>query len=68
MMGAVALLISRQGEWGQAGVTSEKIGLLTGAIAAAIAVYGVTSYFLGSEELRLVLGGDQEKLRLFPKK
>jgi putative peptidoglycan lipid II flippase len=68
LMGAVAFLISRQGEWGEAGVTLGKIGLLTGAMAAAIVVYGVTAYFLGSEELRLVLGGVRKKLSLHPKK
>ena len=68
IMGAVALLITRQGEWGQAGVTPEKIGLLTGAIAAAVAVYGLTAYFLGSEELHLILGGIKKKLRTSSKK
>jgi putative peptidoglycan lipid II flippase len=62
VMGAVALLIARQGEWGQAGITPEKIGLLAGAIAAGIAVYGGTAYFLRSEELHLVLGGIKKKL------
>jgi predicted phage tail protein len=68
LMGAVAFLISRQGEWGEPGVTLGKIGLLTGAMVAAIVVYGVTAYFLGSEELRLVLGGIRKKLSLNPKK
>jgi len=57
VMGAVAFIISQQGEWVQAGATPEKIGLLGGSIAAAILVYGATSFFLGSEELQLVLGG-----------
>lgn len=64
VMGIAALLISLQGEWVQAGATLEKIGLLGGAIAAAIAVYGVTSYFLGSEELQLVLEGVKKRLKL----
>jgi len=64
LMGSVALIISLQGEWHQAGVTPEKIGLLGGAIVAAIAVYGVTSYFLGSEELQLVLTGVRKRLKL----
>jgi len=64
LMGSVALIISLQGEWHQAGVTPEKIGLLGGAIVAAIAVYGVTSYFLGSEELQLVLTGVRKRLNL----
>ena len=64
VMGAAALIISLQGEWEQAGATPEKIGLLGGAIAAAIAVYGVTSYFLGSEELQLVLEGVKKRLKL----
>ena len=64
LMGSVALIISLQGEWQQAGVTPEKIGLLGGAIVAAIAVYGVTSYFLGSEELQLVLTGVRKRLKL----
>ena len=68
MMGAVAVLIARQGEWGQAGVTPEKIGLLAGAIAAAVAVYGAAAYFLRSEELHFVLGGIKKKLRSQPQK
>jgi len=68
LMGAVAFLISRQGAWGEPGVTLGKIGLLTGAMSAAIVVYGVTAHFLGSEELRLVLGGIRKKLGLNPKK
>jgi hypothetical protein len=67
-MGGAALLISARGEWVEAGVTAEKIGLLTGAMIAAIVVYGVTAYFLGSEELRLVLGGIGRKLGWSPKK
>jgi putative peptidoglycan lipid II flippase len=68
LMGGAALLISARGEWVEAGVTAEKIGLLTGAMIAAIVVYGVTAYFLGSEELRLVLGGIGRKLGWSPKK
>jgi peptidoglycan biosynthesis protein MviN/MurJ (putative lipid II flippase) len=64
LMGAVALIISLQGEWQQSGVTVEKIALLGGAIAAAIAVYGVTSFFLGSEELGLVVAGVRRRLKL----
>jgi putative peptidoglycan lipid II flippase len=64
LMGSVALIISLQGEWQQAGVTPEKIGLLGGAIIAAIAVYGATSYFLGSEELQLVLEGVRKRIKL----
>ena len=64
VMGVVALLISQQGEWVQTGITPEKIGLLGGSITAAIAVYGATSYFLGSEELQLVLQGIRNRLKL----
>ena len=64
VMGAAALIISLQGEWQEAGATPEKIGLLGGAIVAAIAVYGVASYFLGSEELRLVLAGVKKRVKV----
>jgi len=64
LMGAVALIISLQGEWQQSGVTPEKIALLGGAIVAAIAVYGVTSFFLGSEELQLVMAGVRKRFKI----
>jgi len=54
LMGAVALIISLQGEWQQSGVTPEKIALLGGAIVAAIAVYGVTSFFLVARNCSLL--------------
>jgi putative peptidoglycan lipid II flippase len=63
VMGAVAWMISRQGEWGQSGVSPEKIGLLLGAMAMAILVYGGASYLLGSEELHLAAEGMKRKVR-----
>jgi hypothetical protein len=62
-MGAVAWMISRQGEWGQSGVSPEKVGLLLGAIAIAILIYGGASYLLGSEELHLAAEGMKRKVR-----
>jgi putative peptidoglycan lipid II flippase len=63
IMGAVAWIISRQGEWAQSGVSPEKIGLLLGAITIAILVYGGASYLLGSEELYLAAEGVKRKVR-----
>ena len=68
IMGAAAFGISRQGEWGQAGVTPEKVGLLTGAMVAGIVIYGASAYFLKSEELGFVLEGIGKKIGLFSKK
>jgi putative peptidoglycan lipid II flippase len=63
LMGTVAWGICMQGDWGQSGVTMEKIGLLSGAIFAAILVYGGTSYILGSEELHLAIEGVKKKFK-----
>jgi len=63
LMGAVALIIYYQGDWQQGGVTLGKIGLLGAAIVGAIAVYGGACYFLGSEELELVMEGVRKKLK-----
>jgi putative peptidoglycan lipid II flippase len=62
LMGVVALLIAGQGDWSRSGITPGKIGLLAGAIAAGVGVYGMAAYFLRSEELRLVFGGIRRKL------
>ncbi len=63
LMGGAAWMICMMGEWEHGGVSVEKIGLLSGAILAALLVYGGTSFLLGSEELRLAVEGVKKKYR-----
>ena len=62
LMGLVAYEICLAGRWDMPGLTSEKIALLSAALAAGILAYVGSCYLLGSEEIKSAMNLFRKRL------